>query len=872
MDKIIYRFIFYLLFFNVFESYGQLMFSDDFENSGFGSWENTDHWAISAQSPVSGNLSLKHNLSAIRSTSTITRRIPDTGLNDNKITWTFKLKNGNWVFAATEQLCFYLVSDQTNLALANGYAIGINLTNGDNLLKLCRMQNGKAVQDLVLTDFVWKPGTVLEVEVTHEFGLWSVKYKEGLINSWSAPKIASEKILNLTFKTIGLYYKFNSAHAGQVWLDDVSIKLESCAPLIFKVLSFGKNLLLILFSESIASNSMLNIENYRITTSSGDPVLISTIWKASGDTAGVYLRLGNFNHFEMHLTLNNLSDLTGIPLAGNTFDFTFIPTAQFGDLVFNEIMADPTPVVKLPNKEFIELKGTCNFQLNLKNWILEVNGKQKILPEQIVDPGKYLIISGTGGSAIWGNFGDNIEVTGLTLPNDGEIIKLYSPTNVLIDSFSYSPSMHREGFSGGGYSLERIDPLRSCGSNANWETSVSEKGGTPGSENSVYRNNPDNTPPSVTSISVASPSLLEIIVSELPDNQLDIKNVCSFLPALPVVDSIRFDTKQLKYSFYFPEGSIKSGVVYDLTINGLMDECGNQEAIQHSEFWYYLSKSGDLLINEVLFDPFPGGVDFVEVYNHSGKKIELSEMYLASRDNTLKIKSFYPLSSTSRILSDGQYAAFTSDSAILLSNYSSKCPECIFSMSKFPAYNMDEGWVVLLNKQMEVIDEFHYLATMHHPMITEAKGISLERSSFFQITSDPSNWHSASKTVGFATPGYLNSNADPVLKAGSEIVTFAPEIFSPNDDGFNDRYQISLSPGESGRMVNIRIYTEDGIEIRRLANNLMIGVQDIVEWDGLMENHQKAKLGIYIVKVELFGLNSKKQQFKSACVLTDRLE
>ncbi len=303
-----------------------------------------------------------------------------------------------------------------------------------------------------------------------------------------------------------------------------------------------------------------------------------------------------------------------------------------------------------------------------------------------------------------------------------------------------------------------------------------------------------------------------------------------------------------------------------------MDECGNQEAIQHSEFWYYLSKSGDLLINEVLFDPFPGGVDFVEVYNHSGKKIELSEMYLASRDNTLKIKSFYPLSSTSRILSDGQYAAFTSDSAILLSNYSSKCPECIFNMSKFPAYNMDEGWVVLLNKQMEVIDEFHYLATMHHPMITEAKGISLERSSFFQITSDPSNWHSASKTVGFATPGYLNSNADPVLKAGSEIVTFAPEIFSPNDDGFNDRYQISLSPGESGRMVNIRIYTEDGIEIRRLANNLMIGVQDIVEWDGLMENHQKAKLGIYIVKVELFGLNSKRQQFKSACVLTDRLE
>jgi hypothetical protein len=52
----------------------------------------------------------------------------------------------------------------------------------------------------------------------------------------------------------------------------------------------------------------------------------------------------------------------------------------------------------------------------------------------------------------------------------------------------------------------------------------------------------------------------------------------------------------------------------------------------------------------------------------------------------------------------------------------------------------------------------------------------------------------------------------------------------------------------------------------------MIGVQDVVVWDGLMENRQKAKLGIYIVKVELFGLRSKRRQFNAACVLTDRLK
>ena len=872
MDKIIYRFIFYLLFFNVFESYGQLMFSDNFENGQFGAWENTDHWSISNLSPITGSYALKHNLSGLRSASYVTRKIPDTGINDNKITWTFKLKNGNWVFAATEQVCFYLFSDQSNLTLANGYAIGVNLTSGDNVLKLCRMQNGKAVQDIVLTDFVWKAGTILEMEVTHEFGLWSVKYKEAITSSWSALKTGNEKTLNYLFSTIGLYYKFNSTHAGQVWMDDVSMRIESCPPEIYEVRSTGRNLLCILFSKSLSPNAVLNVDNYCIKTKTGNLVTITAIWKASGDSSGVYLRIGDFSEFNMHLTLNNLTDLHGIPFAVNEIDFTFIPTAQFGDLVFNEIMADPSPVVKLPNKEFIELKSTCGFQFNLKNWILEVNGKPKILTEKTIDPGKYLIVSGTGGGTIWGSIGENIEVTGLSLPNDGETLKLYSATNVLIDSFSYAPAMHKDGFSGGGYSLERIDPMRCCGVNANWETSISDKGGTPGSENSVFRENKDTTPPTVKAVSIISPSLLEVIVSEMPDKQFDAKIIFSFLPVLPICDSLKFDVKQLKYSFYFPEGSIQNGTVYDLTFNGLMDECGNKSTVGHREFWYYLPKPGDLLINEVLFDPFPDGVDFVEIYNNSGKKIELSEIYLASRDNTLKIKSFYPLAATSRILTDGAYAAFTSDSSVLMANYSTKCPLCIFNMAKFPAYNQDEGWVVLLNKQMEVIDEFHYLATMHHPMITEVKGISLERSSFTHITGDPANWHSASKTVGFATPGYQNSNADPLFKNGSEIVTFEPEIFSPNDDGFNDRYLIKLSPGESGLMANIRIYTEDGIEIRRLANNLMIGVHDIVEWDGLMENHQKAKLGIYIVKVELFGLKSKRRQFKAACVLTDRLE
>ena len=551
---------------------------------------------------------------------------------------------------------------------------------------------------------------------------------------------------------------------------------------------------------------------------------------------------------------------------------SWLKAGEIGDVVFNEIMADPTPVVQLPNKEYIELKSNSSQTINLKGWILEYNGKQKVLPDFVLKAGEYLIISGTGGKAIWDNYGQNIEVSGLTLPNAGVILKLFNPVKVMVDSFDYKPSLHRIGFSGGGYSLERINPLQRCGSLLNWKTSLSPKGGTPGLVNSVYDDSLDNTPPAVTHIEISNPSLLEVTVSELPVIHCMNGTIFSFSSITPMPDSVRFDQEQLKYFIYFLKNPLQNGVIYNLSVKNLTDECGNISASYSHDFWYFIPKSGDLLVNEVLFNPFPEGVDFVEIYNNSGKEVDLSELYLANRDNTLKLKSFYPLATKTKNLANDTYAVFTSDSAVLLSNYISRCPGCVYNMSRFPAYNMDEGWVVLLNKQMEVIDEFHYLESMHDPLISDVKGISLERRSFSKPSNEPTNWHSAAQSVGFATPGYVNSVSAFSSPTSTKLVIIDPQIFSPNDDGYNDRIFITLSPGEPGFLANIRIYSEDGLEVRRLANNLTIGDQAVIEWDGTTNNHQKCRLGIYIVSVELFSLKSQRKQFKKAIVLTDRVE
>ena len=60
------------------------------------------------------------------------------------------------------------------------------------------------------------------------------------------------------------------------------------------------------------------------------------------------------------------------------------------------------------------------------------------------------------------------------------------------------------------------------------------------------------------------------------------------------------------------------------------------------------------------------------------------------------------------------------------------------------SFNNDEDYVVLLNNEMQVIDEFLYDEKMHMQLLHEREGVSLERISFSAETNDRNNWYSAS--------------------------------------------------------------------------------------------------------------------------------
>jgi hypothetical protein len=167
-----------------------------------------------------------------------------------------------------------------------------------------------------------------------------------------------------------------------------------------------------------------------------------------------------------------------------------------------------------------------------------------------------------------------------------------------------------------------------------------------------------------------------------------------------------------------------------------------------------------VVINEVLFNPAGDGVDFVEVFNRSEKIIDLAALKLGN----LGMNSFGGLDTTyknvtadNQLLLKGEYMVLTTNPTKVQEQYHTENSFAFLRMASLPTYSNASGTVILSGINKQLTDFFEYEESMHHPLLNQVAGVSLERIHFDRPTSDRTNWHSAAASVGYATPGYKNS-------------------------------------------------------------------------------------------------------------------
>jgi len=339
-------------------------------------------------------------------------------------------------------------------------------------------------------------------------------------------------------------------------------------------------------------------------------------------------------------------------------------------------------------------------------------------------------------------------------------------------------------------------------------------------------------------------------------------------PEFAVRETIDTTVVHLQFANNFPDGT----EVF-LMVSGIKDINGNTMKDTTLKFSYYTPKENDIAINEVLFNAYPDGSDFVELYNRTQYPIDLVNLQLAKRDadNPDSLIQFSPLSKENKYFEAGTYLAFTPSKEGVLRFYMSQNEENIYEISDFPTYPDDMGTVVLLYKDTAVIDEFSYDEKMHFPLLDDNEGVSLERVNYDKPTQDVSNWHSASELVGFATPAYQNSQYNDGSDTGTDPVNIDPHVFSPDNDGFDDYANINFKFDTPDNVASIYIFDAKGRIIKTLAESLLLSTEGTVVWNGTEDNGRLAPAGTYIVYCKIFDADGNVKVYKKSVILAKKI-
>jgi hypothetical protein len=280
----------------------------------------------------------------------------------------------------------------------------------------------------------------------------------------------------------------------------------------------------------------------------------------------------------------------------------------------------------------------------------------------------------------------------------------------------------------------------------------------------------------------------------------------------------------------------------------------------------------DLVINEILFDPLEGGVDFVEIYNRSARFYDLSDLVMATIDTfSLQVTDTESVTGDSFLIAPGDYKVMTTDPWAVMSHYNCPDPDAFIRMTALPPMGNEAGNIVLaLKNDGTVIDRVDYTSSLHFSLIRDTDGVSLERVHYDRPSGDPGNWHSAAETVGFATPGYQNSQYSMVPPEREDPFFIDPGTFSPDNDGIEDVLNIRYRFSTPGNMVSILIFDSMGRLVKTLINNTLAGTEGVFSWDGSLDRVSIGSDGIYIIFARVFTLSGNTEEYKNVCVLRSR--
>lgn len=831
---------------------------------------NTADWLVNASQQLQSNNTTANSSFYLSTASTLATQMQ----------WEFYLRLA-FSTSGSNYADVWLTASAGNLTAAatTGYFVRIGNTT-DEISLYRKDANGNTVKIIDGLDGTVASGNnTLKIKVSRDGNNQWVLYRDvtGIGSNYISEGVATDATFS-TSAYFGILIKQSTASFFQKhYLDDIEIKEfvpDTNPPTVVSATAISANSLNLVFNEPVDIASAQTINNYTVNNAIGQP--ISATVDAANPAAVTLVFANNFaNGVENIITINGVKDIAGNTLANGTASFSFYTPGLY-DIVISEIMADPTPVVGLPEAEWVELKNTSPVPINLQGYRIGKPGAMSgAFPSLLLAPDSAVIVCTSSQLAALSAYGRTVSVTSFpSLGNDGDLLILQMPDGATMHAVEYSSTWYQNVVkANGGWTLEMIDTHNPCAGITNWKASVDAKGGTPGRKNSVDAVNPDATPPNLLR-AYAKDSVNLILFFNEPMDSTD----ASLASNYNIGDGIGTAISATPQGPLFNKVSIVlgnklvSGKTYTVTVSGLTDCAGN--AIDGNTTKLGLASAADsldVIVNEILFDPKPLGVDYVELYNRSNKIIDLSSIYITNRSGTTgALGTPTQLTTENFLLFPNEFIVITTDVNIVQNLYTVNNPAALLQMGLLPSFPDDKGAAVVLNSAGQIIDELNYSYKWHFALMDDEEGVALERIDYSKPTNDPSNWTSAASSAGFGTPTYQNSQFRADMVAQGKI-TISPRMFSPDNDGFEDFAFIEFQFPEPGYVANVSIFDAAGRPVRILQRNTTTAARGNFRWDGLNDKQQKVPIGTYIIYTDIFNLKGQKKTFKNTVIVARKL-
>jgi hypothetical protein len=643
---------------------------------------------------------------------------------------------------------------------ADGQGYFLRLGEGGSLdaVKLFRNDNSSSAGVLIAEGSAGQIATSFEIRikvVRDDLGNWEIWVAEdgGLV---FLPQGSGFDDTYSLATSLGMVCTYTTTNADNFFFDDIYCGepiIDNDPPEIASASVLDATMVDVFFSEPVEPTSAELAANYLIGASG----TITSAMLDDSDPTLVHLELTDElpANTEVLLNVSNISDFSGnVQGADNIAILWFVPQPpEWKSVIFNEVFADPTPSLGLPEAEYLELYNRSEVSFDLAGWQLTNSGLAKVLPSFVLDPGDFVILCAETNVAALSAYGEVISIPSFSaLSNDGDNLALYFTDNTLIDVLNYDSDWHTapDGDEGG-ISLELINNTLICGVSDNWGSSIASNGGTPGMTNSIANNSPDLTGPALYDFAGYMSEFSLVVYLSEPADEDDLTASNFTLNGGLIIDEIEYFEEELALIITVnPSTPLVFGEGYMLTCNSLFDCQGNESTNLQVSFTFYASPEfGDIIINEIMAAPSSStpspNEEYIEIINRSSTStFDLS---------ALRINNGY--FGEQVIIAPGEYLIVTDDDN--LGDFIA-FPNAV-GMNSFPQLTNSGTTVSMTLGGSVLIDKVSYDDTWYHDVDKDEGGWSLELINPNDPCSDASNW-TASNHFSGATPGTVNSVFD----------------------------------------------------------------------------------------------------------------